>query len=142
MELPPYRIPTLKSTFLHMWRKSSSFIKKAGTIIITAVIIIWALSNLPIGVEYGSKDSLLGQIGSFVAPVLRPAGFGTWEASAALIFGIVAKEAVIGSLGVIYGVDKAGLGNAISRHWTPLSAYSFMIMTLLYICLLYTSRCV
>jgi len=133
MELPPYRIPTLKSTFLHMWRKSSSFIKKAGTIIITAVIIIWALSNLPIGVEYGSKDSLLGQIGSFVAPVLRPAGFGTWEASAALIFGIVAKEAVIGSLGVIYGVDKAGLGNAISRHWTPLSAYSFMIMTLLYI---------
>ncbi|MHB1274761.1 MAG: ferrous iron transport protein B [Candidatus Humimicrobiaceae bacterium] len=133
MELPPYRIPTIKSTFLHMWERSSSFIKKAGTIIVIAVILIWVLSNLPIGVEYASKDSIIGQIGTFVAPVFKPAGFGTWEASVALVFGVIAKEVVVGTLGVIYGVDEAGLTGAISQHWNPISAYSFMIMTLIYI---------
>ena len=133
MELPPYRIPTVKSTLLHMWERSSSFIKKAGTIIIIAVILIWALSNLPIGVEYGSQDSLIGRFGTFIAPVFVPAGFGSWEASGALVFGIIAKEVVVGTLGVIYGVDEAGLTATISQHWTPISAYSFMIMTLIYI---------
>ncbi|MDD5659313.1 MAG: ferrous iron transport protein B [Actinomycetota bacterium] len=133
MELPPYRVPTIKSTLIHMWERSSSFIKKAGTIIVIAVILIWALSNLPVGVEYASKDSLIGKIGTFVAPVFKPAGFGNWEAAVALVFGILAKEVVVGTLGVIYGVDEAGLVGAISQHWNPISAYSFMIMTLIYI---------
>ncbi|MHB1252841.1 MAG: nucleoside recognition domain-containing protein [Candidatus Humimicrobiaceae bacterium] len=94
---------------------------------------MWVLSNLPIGVEYASKDSIIGQIGTFVAPVFKPAGFGTWEASVALVFGVIAKEVVVGTLGVIYGVDEAGLTGAISQHWNPISAYSFMIMTLIYI---------
>ncbi len=133
MELPPYRIPTLKSIFIHMWERGSSFIRKAGTIIFAVVVLIWILSNLPAGVEYASQESILGRIGSFVAPVFKPAGFGSWEAATALIFGILAKEVVVGTLGVIYGVEEAGLTETITRYWTPLSAYAFMVMTLIYI---------
>lgn len=133
MELPPYRVPTLKSTFIHMWERGSSFIRKAGTIIFAAVILIWALSNLPAGVDYASQESMLGRIGSFIAPIFKPAGFGSWEASVALAFGILAKEVVVGTLGVIYGVEEAGLTEAIAQNWTPLSAYAFMVMTLIYI---------
>ena len=132
MELPPYRVPTFKSTFIHMWERGSSFIRKAGTIIFAVVVIIWVLSNLPVGVEYASQESILGQIGGFVAPIFKPAGFGTWEAAVALIFGILAKEVVVGTLGVIYGAET-GLTEAIAQHWTPLSAYAFMVMTLIYI---------
>ncbi|MDD4238503.1 MAG: ferrous iron transport protein B [Desulfotomaculaceae bacterium] len=133
MELPPYRVPTLKSTFIHMWEKGSSFIRKAGTIIFAVVVLVWVLSNLPVGVEYASQESILGWIGSFVAPIFKPAGFGTWEAAVALVFGILAKEVVVGTLGVIYGAGEAGLTAAIAQAWTPLSAYAFMVMTLLYI---------
>lgn len=133
MELPPYRVPTLRSTFIHMWDRGSSFIRKAGTIIFAVVVLIWVLSSLPAGVEYASQESLLGRIGSFVAPVLKPAGFGTWEAAAALVFGILAKEVVVGTLGVIYGVGEKGLTDIIAQTWTPLSAYAFMVMTLIYI---------
>jgi len=133
MELPPYRMPTLKSTLLHMWERGASFIRKAGTIIFAAVVLIWLLANLPPGVEYASKDSILGKIGGFVAPVFAPAGFGTWEAAVALIAGLLAKEVVVGTLGVLYGVGEEGLAGVIAAQWTPLSAYSFMVMTLLYI---------
>ncbi len=133
MELPPYRMPTLKSTSIHMWERGSSFIRKAGTIIVAVVALVWALSNLPLGVEYASQESILGRIGTFIAPVFKPAGFGTWEAAAALIFGILAKEVVVGTLGVIYGVGEAGLAGAIAQYWTPLSAYAFMTMTLIYV---------
>lgn len=133
MELPPYRIPTLKSTLIHMWDKGSSFIRKAGTIILAVVILVWVLSSLPAGVEYAGRDSVLGQMGSLAAPIFRPAGFDTWEAAVALIFGILAKEVVVGTLGVIYGVGEAGLTDVIAQYWTPLSAYAFMVMTLIYI---------
>jgi ferrous iron transport protein B len=133
MELPPYRIPTIKSTFIHVWERGSMFIKRAGTLILLVVILIWALSYLPVGVEYASNESILGRIGGFIAPVFGPAGFGTWEASVSLMFGVVAKEVVVGTLGVIYGVGEEGLGSVIANYWTPLSAYAFMIMTLLYI---------
>ncbi|WP_010243092.1 ferrous iron transport protein B [Acetivibrio cellulolyticus] len=133
MELPPYRMPTLKSTFIHMWDRGSSFIKKAGTLIVAVVVLVWVLSSLPAGVEYASRDSLLGHLGSFIAPILKPAGFGTWEASVALLFGVVAKEVVVGTLGVVYGVNDEGLTSAIAKAWTPLSALSFMVMTLIYI---------
>lgn len=133
MELPPYRVPTFKSTFIHMWERGSSFVKKAGTIIVVVVVLVWVLSNLPLGVEYASQESLLGKIGSFLAPVFSPAGFGKWEAAVALVFGVLAKEVVVGTLGVIYGVGEAGLTEAIIQAWTPLSAYAFMVMTLIYI---------
>ena len=133
MELPPYRVPTLRSTFIHMWDKGSAFVKKAGTIIVAVVVLVWVLSSLPAGVEYASPASFLGRIGGFIAPVFRPAGFGIWEASVALMFGVVAKEVVVGTLGTVYGAGEEGLAAAIAAAWTPLSAFSFMVMTLLYI---------
>jgi len=133
MELPPYRIPTFRGTLLHMWDRGSSFIRKAGTIIFSAVVLIWVLSNLPWGVEYASQESWLGQIGTFLAPLFKPAGFGSWEATVALVLGILAKEVVVGTFGVIYGVEEGGLTEVIQQHWTPLSAYAFMAMSLIYI---------
>jgi ferrous iron transport protein B len=135
MELPPYRTPTLKGTLIHMWERGSSFIRKAGTIILGAAVLIWTLSVLPWGVAYATQESLIGHLGSFVAPVFAPAGFGTWEAGAALIFGLLAKEVVVSTLGVIYGVGEegGGLTAIIQQHWTPLSAYAFMAMCLIYI---------
>jgi len=135
MELPPYRLPTLKGTLIHVWERGSVFIRKAGTIIFGVVVLIWVLSVLPWGVEYASQESLIGRLGSALAPVFAPAGFGKWEAAAALIFGLLAKEVVVGTLGVIYGVGEEGEGLAqiIGQQWTPLSAYAFMAMCLIYI---------
>jgi len=100
------------------------------------VVVVWALSNLPSGVAPGSPDSLIGRIGSAIAPLLRPAGFGTWQAAAALVFGAIAKELIVGTLGVLYGsgVGAGGIGliGAIQAHWTPLSAYAFLVMSLVY----------
>ncbi|MGI9861303.1 ferrous iron transport protein B [Moorella naiadis] len=133
MELPPYRVPTLKGTLIHMWERGSSFVRKAGTVIVGVVVLIWFLSNLPLGVEYASQASLIGKLGTMLAPIFKPAGFGTWQAAVALVFGILAKEVVVGTLGVLYGVEENGLTGAIANSWTPLSAYAFMVMTLIYI---------
>ena len=134
MELPPYRMPTVKGVLLHMWDKVSSFLKRAGTVIFTVVTILWVLSVLPYGVEPHSQASILGKIGTFIAPIFKPAGFGTWQASVGLFAGIVAKEAVIATLGMVYaGVEEGTrLVMAIQEVFTPLTAVSFMIMTLLY----------
>jgi ferrous iron transporter FeoB len=132
LELPPYRIPTAKSIFIHMWEKSQHFIKKMSTIILGLVIIVWVLSNLPGGVEPGSKDSLIGIIGSAMAPIFKPAGFGTWQAAVSLITGIGAKEAVVSTLGTVYGVGEENLTTIIQQAFTPLSALAFMVMSLLY----------
>lgn len=132
LELPPYRIPTAKSIFIHMWEKSSHFIKKMSTVILGLVVIVWVLSNLPGGVEPGSKDSLIGIIGSVLAPIFKPAGFGTWQASVSLITGIGAKEAVVSTLGTVYGVGNENLTSVIQQVFTPLSALAFMVMSLLY----------
>ncbi|MEQ2129656.1 ferrous iron transport protein B [Caldanaerobacter subterraneus KAk] len=133
MELPPYRVPTLKGLLIHMWERGSLFVRKAGTIILGVVVLVWILSSLPAGVEYASAESYIGRLGSAVAPILKPAGFGTWEAASALIFGILAKETVVGTLGVVYGAEGDALVEAIKQHFTPLSAYAFMVMTLIYI---------
>jgi ferrous iron transport protein B len=132
MELPPYRVPTLKGCFIHMWERGSIFLRKVGKIIFTVVVLVWVLSSLPAGVEYASQESILGRIGSFLAPVFEPAGFGDWEAAVALVFGFLAKEVVVGTLGVIYGMEEAGLTEVLAQQWTMLSAYAFMVMTLVY----------
>jgi len=132
MELPPYRVPTLRSLFIHMWEKTESFIRKAGTVIFGIVVLIWALSVFPIGVEPGSAGSILGRLGSLIAPILTPAGFGSWEATVALIVGIGAKEAVVATFGMVYGTGQGLLTNVLVQYFTPLSAYAFMVMTLLY----------
>jgi ferrous iron transport protein B len=101
MELPPYRMPSLRSLLIHTWEKGKHFLIKAGTYILAVSIMVWFLLNLPWGVEH-KKDSYLGQVGGFVAPALKPLGFGTWEASSSLIAGLVAKEIVVGTMGEIY----------------------------------------
>lgn len=134
MELPPYRIPTFKGVMRNAWEKVSSFIKKAGTIIFAVVTVLWILAVLPIGIEPYSQESILGKIGTFIAPIFKPAGFGNWQASVGLFAGIVAKEAVVATLGMVHaGVDSGTkLVTALQQAFTPLSAISFMVMTLLY----------
>ena len=133
MELPPYRVPTLRGVFLHAWDRSWEFVKRAGGIIFAAAVLLWGLANLPPGVEYASRDSFLGTAGSAIAPALAPAGFGEWKAAVALIAGIGAKEAVVSTLGVLYGAAAGGLTDVIRATFSPLSAYAFMLMTLIYI---------
>ncbi|MFH1432559.1 MAG: ferrous iron transport protein B [archaeon] len=133
MELPPYRWPTLKGAFIHMWERGSLFVKKVGTVIFVIVIVIWFLASMPWGVEYASQESVIGQIGGFIAPVFEPAGFGSWQAGVALLFGFAAKEVIVGTFGTLYGADEAGLSSAISGSFTPLSAAAFIVMALLYV---------
>ncbi|MGM0365624.1 MAG: ferrous iron transport protein B [Actinomycetota bacterium] len=133
MELPPYRLPTLKGAMIHMWEKGSEFLKKMGTIILVGSIFIWLLGALPVGVDYASQQSFAGRIGMFLSPVLRPLGFG-WIESVALLFGFVAKEIVVGTFGVVLGASETGEGlvSAIRNLMTPLKAYTFLVFTLLY----------
>jgi ferrous iron transport protein B len=104
MELPPYRLPSLRSVGLHTWEKGKHFLVKAGTYILAVSVLVWFLLNLPWGVE-SKRDSYLGQAGAAVAPALAPLGFGTWQASAALITGVIAKEIVVGTMGEIYAPE-------------------------------------
>ncbi|HHW30691.1 MAG TPA: ferrous iron transport protein B [Clostridiaceae bacterium] len=142
IELPPYRIPTLRGVLIHMWDKVSDFVKRVTTIILAAVVIIWLLSSLPAGVEYASDESLIGKISSFIAPIFKPAGFGTWQATIALIFGVLAKEVVVSTFGVVYKAGEYGLDSILMQHFTPLSAYSFMLMALLYSPCIATIGCI
>lgn len=120
LELPPYRFPDVRTLLLHTWDRAKGFLRKAGTIIVAIVILIWALGNLPPGVEEYSEESYIGRIGRAVAPVLAPAGFGTWEAGVALLAGVLAKETVNSAFSAVYGVDPAELGTALADHFTPL----------------------
>ena len=136
MELPPYRIPTLKSAVLHMWERGFLFIKKAGTIILGTSVLVWILANLPPGVEYGSVNSFVGMLGNIFAPVFAPLGFGFWQAGVALIFGIMAKEIVVSTFGTLFSLeedDEEGITGVVGDMFTPLSAISFMVFTLLYV---------
>ncbi len=101
MELPPYRMPTFTSLCLHTWEKGKHFLIKAGTYIFAVSVLVWFMLNLPWGVEH-KRDSYLGKAGAAVAPIFQPLGFGTWEASASLITGVIAKEIVVGTMGEIY----------------------------------------
>jgi ferrous iron transport protein B len=135
MELPPYRLPTVSGVIIHMWERGRMFLAKAGTIIFGVVVVVWFLSSMPWGVEYASADSWIGQIGSFFAPVFSPAGFGQWQASVSLIFGFLAKEVVVGTMGAIFAVEEGILGGTIASQlgWTPLIAFAFMVFCLLYV---------
>ncbi|MBE9471110.1 MAG: ferrous iron transport protein B, partial [Chloroflexi bacterium] len=101
MELPPYRLPTLKGILIHMWERTSVFVRKAATIIMAVSVILWFLMNIPWGVE-NPGDSLFGKASAAIAPILAPAGFGDWQAAGALVTGFVAKEVVVGTMSQIY----------------------------------------
>ncbi|MEW6593635.1 MAG: ferrous iron transport protein B [Thermodesulfobacteriota bacterium] len=106
MELPPYRLPSLKGLLIHTWEKGRHFLVKAGTYILTVSVLVWCLLNLPWGVEH-KKDSYLGKAGQIVALVLAPLGFGNWEAASSLITGVIAKEIIVGTMGEIYAPTVA-----------------------------------
>ncbi|WP_287005816.1 nucleoside recognition domain-containing protein [Desulfurella sp.] len=132
MELPVYRMPTIKAVSIHTWERTKEFLKKAGTIILFGVMLVWLLSSLPFGVDYAGEDSFVGILGKFFAPILTPAGFGFWQAAVSLIFGLLAKETVVGTMGTLFGGEDK-LSSSLTQLMTPLSAYTFMVMSLLYI---------
>jgi len=130
MELPNYRLPSLKSVGMLIWDKAKDFITKAFTIIFMASIVIWFLQTFDVrlNVVVDSKDSLLALIGGFAAPVFVPLGFGDWRISTALITGFTAKESVVSTLTVLFGGDMS----ALNTLFTPFSALVFLVFTLLY----------
>lgn len=130
MELPNYRLPSLKSVGMLIWDKAKDFITKAFTIIFMASIVIWFLQTFDVrlNVVVDSKDSLLALIGGFAAPVFAPLGFGDWRISTALITGFTAKESVVSTLTVLFGGDMS----ALNTLFTPFSALVFLVFTLLY----------
>lgn len=135
MELPDYKLPTIRGILMHTMEKSWGFVRKAGTIILAAAIVVWILSYFPAGVEYGSEQSAIGTLGQVIAPVFAPLGFGEWQPAVALLFGLVAKEIVVGTFSSLFGVAEEGAGITAAMHgiFTPLTAYVFMVFVLLYI---------
>ncbi len=185
MELPPYRVPMLKSLLIHMWERSKMFLKKMGGVILVGSIIIWLLSTFPRAVDFSvdydariddiraeyqtgaasaqaNQDqnssavqvekkiqhllnlkeqervagSYIGMIGKTLEPIFQPIGIG-WQASVALVTGFVAKEVVVSTMGVLYGVgngEREELANALKDSgMTPVSALSMMVFVLLYV---------
>ncbi len=130
MELPNYRLPGIKNVGRLMWEKARDFITKAFTIIFLATIIIWFLQSFDtrLNIVSDSSQSLLALIGSIVAPVFKPLGFGDWRISTALITGFTAKESVVSTLTVLIG----GNVSALSAFFTPFTAVVFLVFTLLY----------
>ncbi len=105
LELPPYRQPSLKSVMIHMWENTREFVRKAGTTILFASVVMWLLLNLPWGVT-DQRDSYFGKVSNVIAPVFAPLGFGNWETSGALVTGFMAKEIVVSSMSQIYLKDS------------------------------------
>jgi ferrous iron transport protein B len=116
-----------------MWFKGREYLKRAGLIIFGGVIVVWVLATLPAGVEYGSADSLAGIIGQALQPVFAPLGFN-WQLVVGLIFGFIAKEVVVGSLGTLYGGEEM-LESSLAADPTlhPIIALAYMVFVLLYL---------
>jgi ferrous iron transport protein B len=131
MEMPPYRIPTLRYLSLQAMREAGQFLRGAGGFIIAGVAIIWLLTHLPWGVAPASSDSWAGQLAILATPIFEPLGIDALL-SIALMFGFVAKEVVIGALAVIYGAGPTELTGVLARSMGWQEAYSFMLFTLLY----------
>ena len=142
IELPEYHLPTVGSILRSMWERGWSFIKKAGTIILLATILVWFLQGF--GVEDGSfgmvedmNNSILASIGNILAPIFAPLGWGDWKAAVAAVTGLIAKENVVGTFGILYGgfaevaEDGFEVWTNLAMNFTRLSAYSFLVFNLL-----------
>lgn len=143
MELPAYRLPTVGNVLLSMWERGWSFIKKAGTIVLLSTIFVWFSSRfgwtdssfgmLP---EDSLDGSILYHIGSAIAWIFAPLGWGQWQAAVATVAGLVAKENVVGTFGILYGYGEVAengheLWQTLAASYTTLSAYSFLVFNLL-----------
>lgn len=130
IELPNYKLPLLSSILKQTYDKAKGFMKKAGTIIFAMTVVIWFLSNFNLhGLVENVDDSILAAIGRFIAPIFAPLGFGNWQSSVSLLSGLLAKESVVSSMEVIFNGD---LKVVLPQFFTTISAYSFLIFTLLY----------
>ena len=134
MELPNYRLPSAKSVLLLMWDKAKDFLQKAFTVIFVATVIIWFLGAFDSRLNFvtDSSNSLLASIGRLISPIFAPLGLSDWRISTSLLAGLSAKEAVVSTMGVLTGTGLEGLSNALSSVFTPLTAVSFLVFTLLY----------
>ena len=144
MELPAYHMPTIQNVLRSMWERGWSFIKKAGTIILLSTIVLWFLMNF--GWVNGAfvmlepeqlNSSILSAIGGIVAPIFKPLGWGDWKMAVAAVTGLIAKENVVGTFGILFGFAEVNADNGIeiwgqlAANMTALSAYSFLIFNLL-----------
>lgn len=135
MELPAYHMPTVGAVLRSMWERAWSFIKKAGTIILLACILVWFISTY--GVVDGTfmavedqNDSILAVLGTLICWIFNPLGWGDWQAASAAVTGLIAKENVVGTLGILYNGDAGWYAN-VQVAFTPLVAYSFLAFNLL-----------
>ncbi len=141
MELPAYHIPSAKNVFHSTWERGWSFIKRAGTVILASSVVLWFLQGFGFvdgvfGMVEDNNASLLASIGNVVAPIFAPLGFGTWQGAVATFTGLIAKENVVSTFGVLYGFaevaeDGAEIWSLLAGDFTALTAYSFMIFNLL-----------
>lgn len=130
IELPKYQMPGIKNLLMHTWEKGQSFLKKMGTIIFGASVAVWFLSNFNFMGITNINNSFISYIGRFINPIFKPLGLGSWKISVALLTGVIAKEVVVGTMGVLFG---GNLTHILPNYFTPLSAYSFLVFVLLYI---------
>ena len=137
MELPQYRLPTIKGVMIHMWERARSFIVKAGTVIFVASALVWILQTFDFSLTMVEpEESMLATIGMAIAPIFSPMGFGNWQAAFAAVSGFLAKEVVVSTFAVLAGLGEVAeedpnLVQVIQTMFTPASAYAFMVFTLL-----------
>ena len=140
LELPPYRLPTLRNCAAHVWEKVRGFLVKAGTLILAMSVVLWFLQSFGPGLQMVADpgESFLGHFGTWLAPLLAPLGFGAWQAAVALLSGLIAKEAVVSTLSLLYGFSIGAAGTTVATalaatFTTPLAAYCFLVFILLYV---------
>lgn len=137
MELPAYHLPGIKNLLIHTWDRSKAFIKKATTVILLATVGVWFLSSFSWSMEMvDTTDSILASIGRVIAPIFAPLGWGEWQAAVATFTGLIAKENVVGTFGILYGFaevaeDGAEVWGNLQAAFTPLAAYSFLVFNLI-----------
>jgi ferrous iron transport protein B len=131
LELPPYRFPTPRQILLRAWHEVGYFLRRASKFIVAGVVLVWALTNFPSNVPAASPETYAGMIGTFMEPVLSPIGIDG-QLAIALIFGFVAKEIVVGSLAVIYGLQGDALMQLMAQKLDWVQGMSFMLFTLIY----------
>ena len=131
LELPPYRFPTLRQMFLRGWLEVKHFLLRATKFIVAGVVLVWLLTHLPPSAAPASSGTLAGMLGDLFHPLFEPIGIND-QLMIALLFGFVAKEIVIGSLAVIYGLSGDALGSTLGQQLDWVQAYSFMLFTLIY----------
>lgn len=136
MELPPYRLPTLKTLGLHLYDKIKDFMTKAGTVLLGASVVIWFCQYFSFSLQHveNSEESILGTIGAFIAPIFAPLGFGDWKSSVSMLSGLIARESIVSTMGILHGAgDSGAISEIIAAAYTPAAAYSFMVFSLLFI---------